>query len=98
MAKLFSIISTVSRLIILPLLLLSPVRGLTIEPRQVISVGKDISDAISLGNIAGELSDNAIIGIVIGVITFFLLLIGGYCGRQAKKEKAVKKMEAQQSL
>ncbi|KAJ8081316.1 hypothetical protein PM082_007151 [Marasmius tenuissimus] len=67
--------------------LFSPARGLTIESRQFSGAAKSVSDAASLGNSVGELSESAIVGIVVGVVALCLVRIGGYYGWLEKKKR-----------
>ncbi|KAJ8081312.1 hypothetical protein PM082_007147 [Marasmius tenuissimus] len=90
MTKSFSVILAISLLIIV---LRSPVvRGLALESRQEISA----RNPISLGIAAGQLSKSAVVGIVVGIVAFVLLLIGVCCHRAVEKDKAAKRLQAQQ--
>ncbi|KAJ8081363.1 hypothetical protein PM082_007199 [Marasmius tenuissimus] len=87
MTKLFSVILAISLSIII---LHSPVvRGLALESQQEIS-------ARSLDTAGGQLTSIHIVAIVLGAVASVSLAIAGCHRRAVEKEKAAKRLQAQQ--
>ncbi|KAJ8081350.1 hypothetical protein PM082_007185 [Marasmius tenuissimus] len=91
MTTLFSSILTISLLIIL--LILSPVRGLTIKSRELPGVAKGAGHEVASGSadVAGQLSGSPLVGIVVGVVVLCLILAVTYYIREKKKAEAARR-------